>query len=106
MPPKAQRLKFTISSGEGSPTTTPSAPRTGLDAERSDRRPDREHHGLVFPSLRGAPMEPENFQRSRGVLRQAADLGAVRFHNLRHTGRDASPQPRRPAPGRPRHRRP
>ncbi|GIH48723.1 hypothetical protein SAMN05421833_12020 [Microbispora rosea] len=29
-------------------------------AERSDRWPDWEDHGLVFPSLRGTPMEPDN----------------------------------------------
>jgi integrase len=30
-------------------------------------------------------MEPDNLRRSWGQIRQAADLGAVRFHHLRPT---------------------
>ncbi|WP_344920036.1 tyrosine-type recombinase/integrase [Streptosporangium oxazolinicum] len=71
-------------------------------AERSDRWDDWEEHGLVFPSRRGTPMEPDNLRRSWGAIRKAAGLGDMRFHDLRHT----CAQPRRAAPGRPRHRRP
>ena len=33
-------------------------------AERSEAWPDWEDHGLVFPSRRGTPMEPDNLRRS------------------------------------------
>lgn len=60
-------------------------------AERSDRWEDWEdwedweEHGLVFPSRRGTPMEPDNLRRSWGAIRKAAGLGDMRFHDLRHT---------------------
>ncbi|WP_440107488.1 site-specific integrase [Streptosporangium sp. H16] len=54
-------------------------------AERSDRWDDWEEHGLVFPSRRGTPMEPDNLRRSWGAIRKAAGLGDMRFHDLRHT---------------------
>ena len=47
--------------------------------------PDWEDHGLVFPSRRGTPMEPDNLRRSWGDIRDRAGLGATRFHDLRHT---------------------
>jgi len=47
--------------------------------------PDWEDHGLVFPSRRGTPMEPDNLRRSWGDIRGRAGLGATRFHDLRHT---------------------
>ena len=53
--------------------------------ERSDAWPDWENHGLVFPSRRGTPMEPDNLRRSWSVIRTAAGLPQVRFHDLRHT---------------------
>jgi integrase len=53
--------------------------------ERSDAWPDWEEHGLVFPSRRGTPMEPDNLRRSWSVIRTAAGLSGVRFHDLRHT---------------------
>jgi integrase len=53
-------------------------------AERSDRWPDWEDHGLVFPSLRGTPMEPDNLRRSWGAIRKTAGLGDMRFYDLRH----------------------
>jgi integrase len=53
--------------------------------ERSDAWPDWENHGLVFPSRRGTPMEPDNLRRSWSVIRIAAGLPQVRFHDLRHT---------------------
>ncbi|MGW2159619.1 site-specific integrase [Nonomuraea sp. NPDC001699] len=54
-------------------------------AERSDAWPDWEDHGLVVPSRRGTPMEPDNLRRSWGAVRQAADLGEMRLHDMRHT---------------------
>lgn len=54
-------------------------------AERSESWPDWDDHGLVFPSRRGTPMEPDNLRRSWGEIRQGAGLGATRFHDLRHT---------------------
>jgi integrase len=53
--------------------------------ERSDAWPDWEDHGLVFPSRRGTPVEPDNLRRSWSVIRTAAGLPGVRFHDLRHT---------------------
>ncbi|MFI7616163.1 tyrosine-type recombinase/integrase [Nonomuraea terrae] len=53
--------------------------------ERSDRYPGWEDHGLVFPSRRGTPMEPDNLRRSWSEIRKAAGLGSVRLHDLRHT---------------------
>jgi len=54
-------------------------------AERSQAWPDWDAHGLVFPSRRGTPMEPDNLRRSWSAIRQTAHLGAIRFHDLRHT---------------------
>lgn len=54
-------------------------------AERSAAWPDWEDHGLVFPSRRGTPMEPDNLRRSWYAIRAAAGLGQTRFHDLRHT---------------------
>jgi len=42
-------------------------------------------NGLVFPSLLGTPMEPDNLRRSWGRIRERAGLDAVRFHDIRHT---------------------
>jgi integrase len=53
--------------------------------ERSDAWPDWEDYGLVFPSRRGTLMEPDNLRRSWSVIRTAASLPGVRFHDLRHT---------------------
>ena len=54
-------------------------------AECEHAWPDSEDHGLVFPSRRGTPMEPDNLRRSWTQIRRAAGLDAVRFHDLRHT---------------------
>ena len=54
-------------------------------ADRAQAWPDWEDHGLVFPSRRGTPMEPDNLRRSWGLIRQAAGLGPTRVHDLRHT---------------------
>ncbi len=54
-------------------------------AERGEAWPDWEDHGLVFPSRRGTPMEPDNLRRSWGEIRTKAGLGATRLHDLRHT---------------------
>jgi len=39
----------------------------------------------VFTSLAGTPVEPDNLRRSWHPLRERVGLGAVRFHDLRHT---------------------
>ncbi len=39
----------------------------------------------VFTSLVGTPVEPDNLRRSWHPLRERVGLGAVRFHDLRHT---------------------
>ena len=54
-------------------------------ADRAQAWPDWEDHGLVFPSRRGTPMEPDNLRRSWSLIRQAAGLGPTRVHDLRHT---------------------
>ncbi len=54
-------------------------------AERSEAWPDWDDHGLVFPSRRGTPIEPDNLRRSWYTIRKAAGLGQTRFHDLRHT---------------------
>lgn len=54
-------------------------------AERADTWPDWQDDGLVFPSRRGTPMEPDNLRRSWNAIRATAGLGATRFHDLRHT---------------------
>ena len=68
--------------------------RIGVDAEHRKRQfaerfeawPDWEDHGLVFPSRRGTPIEPDNLRRSWSAIRERAGLGPTRFHDLRHTG--------------------
>ena len=40
--------------------------------------------GLVFTSGLGAPVEPGNLLRAWGTIIAAADVGHVRFHDLRH----------------------
>lgn len=54
-------------------------------AERADAWPEWDEHGLVFPSRRGTPLEPDNLRRSWGRIRAAAGLEDVRFHDMRHT---------------------
>jgi integrase len=41
--------------------------------------------GLVFTSLAGTPIEPDNLRRSWHALRERAGLPTVRFHDLRHS---------------------
>ncbi|SDM23187.1 Phage integrase, N-terminal SAM-like domain [Nonomuraea maritima] len=87
-------LRFVRPKTENSERTVP-LPQLCLDAlkehrkrqfaERSDAWPDWEDHGLVFPSRRGTPMEPDNLRRSWGAVRKTAGLGEMRFHDLRHT---------------------
>src|SRR5712691_648321 len=43
-------------------------------AERADAWPDWDDHGLVFPSRRGTPMEPDNLRRSWSTIREQAGL--------------------------------
>jgi integrase len=40
--------------------------------------------GLVFTSTIGTPLEPRNVDRSWHVIRERADLGWLRLHDLRH----------------------
>ncbi|MBE3010871.1 site-specific integrase [Microbispora sp. NEAU-D428] len=87
-------LQFVRPKTESSARTVP-LPQICLDAlrehrkrqfaERSDAWPDWKDHGLVFPSRRGTPMEPDNLRRSWGAIRKAAGLGDMRLHDLRHT---------------------
>ncbi len=53
--------------------------------ERAEARSGWEDHGLVFPSRRGTPMEPDNLRRSWYLIRERAGLPNVRLHDLRHT---------------------
>jgi integrase len=55
------------------------------ESEKTDAWPNWQDHGLVFSSLLGTPMEPDNLRRSWGRIREAAGLGSVRFHDIRHT---------------------
>jgi integrase len=41
--------------------------------------------GYVFTTSAGTPIEPDNLRRSWYPVRDAAELGPVRFHDLRHT---------------------
>lgn len=42
-------------------------------------------NNLIFPSLVGTPMEPDNLRRSWGRIRERAGIDAVRFHDIRYT---------------------
>jgi integrase len=48
-------------------------------AERSGAWPDWQDHGLVFPSRRGTPMEPDNLRRSWYIIRKMQGLGLHGF---------------------------
>ncbi|MDA0564758.1 site-specific integrase [Streptomonospora sp. S1-112] len=54
-------------------------------AERSDAAPDWAENGLVFPSRRRTPLEPDDLRRNWEPLRRKAGLDGVRFHDPRHT---------------------
>ncbi|WP_081639795.1 tyrosine-type recombinase/integrase [Actinomadura flavalba] len=53
--------------------------------ESADAWPHWQEHGLVFPSWLGTPMEPDNLRRSWSRIPQAAGLGSLRLHDMRHT---------------------
>ncbi|WP_018653808.1 tyrosine-type recombinase/integrase [Actinomadura flavalba] len=59
--------------------------RVKQDAESADAWPHWQENGLVFPSRLGTPMEPDNLRRSWSRIRQAAGLGSLRLHDMRHT---------------------
>ncbi|MBM7784966.1 site-specific integrase [Tenggerimyces flavus] len=53
--------------------------------ERAEAGSSWESTGYVFTSRRGTPIEPDNLRRSWYPLRDAAGLGPIRFHDLRHS---------------------
>jgi integrase len=53
--------------------------------EQATAGEDWRDHGLIFPSVLGTPMEPDNLRRSWGRIRTKAGLIEVRFHDTRHT---------------------
>jgi integrase len=53
--------------------------------EWSNVWPNWQENGPVFPSRVDTPLEPDNLRRSWGRIRDAAKLGDVRFHDIRHT---------------------
>jgi integrase len=53
--------------------------------DRSNAWPNWQENDLVFPSRIGTPLEPDNLRRSWGRIRKTANLGDVRFHDIRHT---------------------
>jgi integrase len=55
------------------------------EAERADAWPNWQESGLVFTSRIGTLIEPDNLRRSWGRIRERVGLGAVRFHDIRHT---------------------
>jgi integrase len=55
------------------------------EAERVGAGTAWQDSGYVFTSTTGTPMEPDNLRRSWYPLREAAGLGGVVFHGLRHT---------------------
>jgi integrase len=84
VPPKTEGSRRTI------PLPTPCVEalrehRRRQFAERADAWPDWEDHGLVFPTRRGTPLEPDNLRRSWHAIRKAAGLERTVFHGLRHT---------------------
>jgi integrase len=90
----AGRLQFVQPKTQDSERTVPLPPfcvealrehRKRQFAERADAWPDWDDHGLVFPSRRGTPMEPDNLRRSWSTIRAQAGIGDVRLHDLRHT---------------------
>lgn len=87
-------LRFVRPKTDGSHRTIPLPPlcitalqdhRRQQFAERANAWPNWEESGLVFLSRLGTPMEPDNLRRSWSRIRQAANLGSVRFHDTRHT---------------------
>ena len=52
--------------------------------ERLELGPVFQDHGLVFCQQDGRPIDPSNFRRAWRKIVQAADIGHVRFHDLRH----------------------
>jgi integrase len=50
----------------------------------ADQAPPADH-GLVFPSRRRTPMEPDNLRRNWSTIRAQAGLAGARRHDCRHT---------------------
>jgi integrase len=53
--------------------------------ERLAAGPLYQDHDLVFPTALGTPIEPANLRRAWLRIIQDAELGRLRFHDLRHT---------------------
>ncbi|GAB3213892.1 hypothetical protein GCM10027294_49490 [Marinactinospora endophytica] len=74
-------------------------------AERSDAAPGWDENGLVFPSRRRTPLEPDNLRRSWEPLHHKACLDGARPPQPPAHLRDAAIEPRSTAPGGPGDRR-
>ncbi len=59
--------------------------RTGQVEERRATAEAREHHGLVFTTEIGTPLEPRNVLRRFELLARRAGRGGVHRHTLRHS---------------------
>jgi integrase len=59
--------------------------RARQDDERRERGPEWHEHGLVFPSNRGTPMEPNNLSRLLSNALEEAGLPHLGIHALRHS---------------------
>jgi integrase len=55
------------------------------DAERADAGAKWEDTGFVFATRQGRPMSPYTLVKCWHDVREAAGLGTLRFHDLRHT---------------------
>ena len=54
-------------------------------AERFNSGSDWTETGLVFTTLRGAPIQPANVNKLFGALCDQAGVRRIRFHDLRHS---------------------
>jgi integrase len=59
--------------------------RTAQTGERLRAGPAWADNDLVFATSLGTPIEPRNLSRFFHSVRERADLGHVRLHDLRHT---------------------
>ncbi|MEU9685341.1 tyrosine-type recombinase/integrase [Amycolatopsis japonica] len=62
--------------------------RRALDKERAKREDERNisnDHELIFTTLSGSPVDPDNFSRSFKRICQSQGLRVIKLHHLRHT---------------------